>query len=96
MERVSELEIERRTNEVYKKIYWIIFNNVKKKYPNTSTTQQHVITKNFAMQKYDEIEYVVREKLRGNPNPKYDPPTVEYENYTMYCRSLDNDFDSQF
>ena len=59
--RASELEIEKRTNEEYKKIYWIIFNNVKKKYPKTNTKQLHVITKYFAMQKYDEIEQRVRE-----------------------------------
>ena len=59
--RASELEIEKRTNEEYKKIYWIIFNNVKKKYPKTNTKQLHVITNNFAMQKYDEIEQRVRE-----------------------------------
>ena len=58
---MSNVEFRERVNEEYTKVYWIIYNNMKAKYPKYTKKQLHTITRGYATQKISSIENKVRE-----------------------------------
>ena len=58
---MSNVEFNKKVAEEYEKVYWIIYNNMKAKYPKLNKKQLHVITKRYASQKINSIENKVRE-----------------------------------
>jgi hypothetical protein len=65
---MSNIEFKNKVNAEYTKLYWIIYNNVKKNNRNMSTKQLHVITKRYALAKLDDIKENVRKEYENECN----------------------------